>query len=128
MRKKLRENSETRIITRFLWLPVAIGNDWRWLEKASYVEEYWKSKDSLAGFWQKIRWCEAHINIEDIKPEDILFRVRSRLGERDQTELICSISGNDEIYIDENATIDELRMALGRTLFQYAKIFKEKRT
>lgn len=57
MKITLPRNWERRIVTRFLWFPVAIGNDWRWLEVASYEEEYFKSNDSPIGFWEKIKWC-----------------------------------------------------------------------
>lgn len=31
---------DRRTVTRFLWLPRKMGDEWRWLEKSSWTQEY----------------------------------------------------------------------------------------
>lgn len=52
MRWKAPNKHDTRTKTRFLIFPKKLGNEWRWLEVASWVEEY------SAGFWWGERWVE----------------------------------------------------------------------
>lgn len=33
-------NGDIKIVTKFLWLPVIIGNEFRWMEKATIKYEY----------------------------------------------------------------------------------------
>jgi hypothetical protein len=51
---------ETRQITKFLWFPLAIDGETRWLETATYTEEYIKIYDSNEGytdtFWRPSYW------------------------------------------------------------------------
>lgn len=60
MRWKVKELHDQRTRTRFLFLPLVIKNEARWLETASWVEEY-----LLIGFganasrqWYPILWLD----------------------------------------------------------------------
>lgn len=41
MRWKSTKKGDSRIITKFLFLPRAIAGETRWLEKATWKQEYW---------------------------------------------------------------------------------------
>lgn len=52
-----REPYEGMIIfkSRFLWLPKRIGNQSRWLEKATWAEKYiWNGK--VGKHWSPVKW------------------------------------------------------------------------
>lgn len=46
---------DTRIQTKFLLLPLTIGYETRWLERASWKEVYHSS-----GLWLPIKWMEVN--------------------------------------------------------------------
>ena len=46
------KHGDTRIIKKFLWLPVWIDNEIRWLERAVIEQEY----RAYMG-WENIMWC-----------------------------------------------------------------------
>ena len=49
---------ERRTVTKFLWFPLKINKEVRWLEKATYVEEY-GSFYFCGGYymdWNPIKW------------------------------------------------------------------------
>ena len=52
MRWKTAENFDRRIKTGFLILPKKLDNEWRWLERASWEQEYYD------GFWWSDHWIE----------------------------------------------------------------------
>jgi hypothetical protein len=65
-RWKRPKDGDTRTVTKFLWLPMAIRNEVggvvttqsRWLEKASWEEEYQASGFSTAHYWRPARWLD----------------------------------------------------------------------
>lgn len=60
---------ERRIVTKFLWFPKRIGNEERWLEKASWVEKYifhWDGNDWFAVDW--LDRCNFYHQIQNNKP------------------------------------------------------------
>jgi hypothetical protein len=64
---------QRRIITKFLWFPKRIENEKRWLERASWVEQFvdwetcWKKTDK----WYAICWldhCNFYYQVQHNKP------------------------------------------------------------
>lgn len=49
------EKGTIQTIKKFLWLPILIGTEYRWLEKASY-EQIWKVDAEGNGKWIKRKW------------------------------------------------------------------------
>jgi len=52
---------DRRTITKFLWLPVCVKEEWRWLEKASISQRYGGRWDEALGAefnltWENIAW------------------------------------------------------------------------
>ena len=61
MRKQYPKKYESRIKTRFLLFPKRIGRERRWLEDASWREEFVPSypllyPDVLDGYWIPMEW------------------------------------------------------------------------
>lgn len=52
MRRQIPRAGTTRMIKRFLWYPVRIGEDWRWLERAVLKQLYDK------GHWSTIKFAD----------------------------------------------------------------------
>jgi len=44
---------DTKKITKFLWLPLSIGRDSRWLERATYMKIY-----IGCGSWEYLYWID----------------------------------------------------------------------
>lgn len=40
-----------RMITKFLWLPLLLENEWRWLETASIGQTYFNSSEWVSEAW-----------------------------------------------------------------------------
>ncbi len=58
MRKKHRKNWTKRTKRKFLLLPRTINHETRWLEWATWEDEYWVSKGSIIGWWEAKRWID----------------------------------------------------------------------
>lgn len=52
MRWKTHKTWDTRIKTGFLIIPKKLGDEWRWLEVASWEQEY------CAGIWWSTKWIK----------------------------------------------------------------------
>ncbi len=74
------EHGATRLVTRFLWRPLAIGNETRWLECATWEEEWWEPGMILDGGWKKRRW------ITDNPDASAFFHPLFPLGTEEQEE------------------------------------------
>jgi hypothetical protein len=63
---------ETRIVKKFLWFPKKIGKETRWLEFASWVEEYELMYGDMRlhfkdpGWWYPITWDVKTHTIKEI--------------------------------------------------------------
>lgn len=51
MRWRERATGVTRHRARWLWWPLRIGGEWRWLERATWVEVW-------HGWWRQDRWVD----------------------------------------------------------------------
>lgn len=49
------EKGKIETITCFLWFPKRIGNEVRWLEKATW-ERIWKINSDNQGYWFNRKW------------------------------------------------------------------------
>lgn len=49
---------EKRIIKKFLWLPVCIGDEVRWLEKAEILQKY-NYTEKPEGSFINVKWINA---------------------------------------------------------------------
>lgn len=50
---------QTRIVRRFLWLPLNLQGETRWLERAEWVERFkrfFRYDDGVYGIWKPVRW------------------------------------------------------------------------
>ena len=56
-----------RIITKFLWFPIQIGKETRWLEKATIEQCYIEGEPYDDDRWQSIKWIETESNKKFIK-------------------------------------------------------------
>lgn len=61
MRWNIPVYGERRTVTKFLWFPLEINKEVRWLEKATYIEEY--DRFYLGGEyyymdWNPIKWVD----------------------------------------------------------------------
>lgn len=54
MRFKHHRYGETRIRTKFLWLPLKVDYETRWLERATFEERY----STYYRCWQFVRWID----------------------------------------------------------------------
>ena len=45
-----------RIVEGFLFFPMALGGQWRWLEKTSWIEVYRPGKGSRPPQWVPVAW------------------------------------------------------------------------
>ena len=61
---------DERIIRKFLWLPLTLGDETRFFERAYIVQVYIKYKDPFAppAMWQHLRWA-TEADIEEYKAE-----------------------------------------------------------
>jgi hypothetical protein len=70
--KPFPQKGETRIVKKFLFFPKKIGKETRWLEFASWVEEYvymygdMRNHFNEPGFWAAISWDVKTKVIKDI--------------------------------------------------------------
>ena len=60
-------DGETYIVEAFLWLPLTINNETRWLEHAKYKIKYYKFpypelSYGYRGGWEKIEWINEQQN------------------------------------------------------------------
>ena len=62
MRRKLYKMGDTRIKRRFLFFPKRIGKDERWLEFATWEEEYFYSSSLGYGGWFVEKWINKDDN------------------------------------------------------------------
>ena len=63
MRWRRLEQGATRTVTRFLWFPVEIDNETRWLERATWEERIVDLVSVFSGAdrgqrWEKQRWID----------------------------------------------------------------------
>lgn len=65
MRRRLAHWGKERMRQGFLWWPKEIGNDWRWLEDARWVEECRKGAFTGKRFWLPLRWLDHGEELED---------------------------------------------------------------
>lgn len=74
MRKKIPQEGDIRRRTAFLWLPLTIGDEVRWLETATWTERLevfvdntvilespWEA-DTLVARWKPLRWAGGRQN------------------------------------------------------------------
>jgi hypothetical protein len=47
---------DTRIVKRFLFLPLEIGGEVRWLEIARYKQKFMKPFRNTSGHWKNLYW------------------------------------------------------------------------
>lgn len=50
---------DERTIQVFLWIPMKVQNEWRWLEWATVRQKYksgWPLPDILCGRWKNVEW------------------------------------------------------------------------
>lgn len=52
------ETGNTRIVTRFLWLPREINGEVRWMERATWRMEY----KNYVGGWEDVEWLASPNN------------------------------------------------------------------
>lgn len=53
------EHPKNRLIKRFLWKPLTIGGERRWLRRVAYVEEYFESPAKWCqSFWYPALWID----------------------------------------------------------------------
>ena len=55
------KKGERRYRSGILWLPKRIGNEWRWLEPAGWIEEVTTHINNLCGpylDWCAVRWAD----------------------------------------------------------------------
>ena len=43
---------DVKIVNRFLWFPITIGNERRWLERSTIQYEYYEVKDPTSGSYK----------------------------------------------------------------------------
>ena len=58
---------KTRIKTRFLLIPKCIEDEWRWLEIASWEQEYgykWHNEDTDHYGWVNTRWMNVSTRLD----------------------------------------------------------------
>lgn len=72
-----RKDGQKRVITKFLWFPKRIGNEWRWFERATIKQTLHKMADPTSGSvwweWWDREWIDSKSEIrfdnwEDAKP------------------------------------------------------------
>ncbi len=81
------KNEETRVITKYAFLPIRIKNRWSnnyiqwcWLEKVKIEQEYFTHYDDInpikylkvwlfGGYWKNVRFLE--FNIDEIRDEKL---------------------------------------------------------
>lgn len=51
-------SGEKRIVKKFLWLPVFVRDEWRWLERACIEQCYVRGATGPWGHWFNERWVE----------------------------------------------------------------------
>ena len=64
MRFKVKEKikpkiDDARVVSKFLFFPKKINNEWRWLEQVKYLQKYVKKMDWLGGYyaeWENSSW------------------------------------------------------------------------
>ena len=51
---------DEKIVTRFLFWPLCINGEWRWLETASYrlKVEYWTGQCTVEKLWTRMEWVQ----------------------------------------------------------------------
>lgn len=62
--KPIPKHSGTRVVTRFLWFPLTIKGETRWLEKVSYRQSY--SGSCYNPGWDGMEWLD---NVHLKEPE-----------------------------------------------------------
>jgi hypothetical protein len=53
----LPEKGKIETVRRFLWLPMRIGEEVRWLERSTY-EKVWKLDNEGGGSWHARKWLD----------------------------------------------------------------------
>ena len=57
--RKPREEGTTRIVSAFLFFPKEIDDIWRWLEVATWKEEWYTGEGELDVYvWLPIKWLD----------------------------------------------------------------------
>ena len=54
MRWKQEKFSDSRVVTKFLFIPRLINGEWRWLERASFRQHYWACE--IGSGWSDVAW------------------------------------------------------------------------
>lgn len=49
-------NDVWKVVTKFLWCPLLINGEWRWLEKATWKEQH--LNNSMGHAWFKRAWVD----------------------------------------------------------------------
>lgn len=89
MKKILSKNDDVRIKTRFLWFPMTIKGERRWLERASWEEKYYIC--GLDNFWGKKRWIETERKIYNHSQHHLYTEGRDYLTLEQSTDLIMHL-------------------------------------
>lgn len=64
------QTGDTRIRAKFLLLPKTVNGETRWLEKATWLEEYdgsWKHYDLGFGEWRGVEWLDQQRPAQEAK-------------------------------------------------------------
>lgn len=48
---------DRRTQSAFLVVPLCVQGEWRWLERAEWVEEF--HQDAFGGYWEPVEWLAA---------------------------------------------------------------------
>jgi hypothetical protein len=62
MRYPTAQIGDTRAVTRFLWLPMGIGTETRWLERATWMERFRRPYGHTTPIWQPAEWLDGTEN------------------------------------------------------------------
>lgn len=60
MKWKTVQDGDKQIVTKFLWLPLTLGGDTRWLERATFERERMgpAHMDEIFGHWRYLKWID----------------------------------------------------------------------
>lgn len=71
--KRYPQNGDLKYVKKFLWLPLIIGSDCRWLEFAFIKKKYHDQSDISPGysFWENIEFANIQQKIFDRLTNDL---------------------------------------------------------
>jgi hypothetical protein len=63
------ETGTERIVQRFLWFPLCINREWRWLEVAFIKQRYFRSEAGTGEHgWNSMEWTAQPLYMDTTKP------------------------------------------------------------